>query len=322
MFNFTILFDEPQEAYWFRNLHSSFKNADEQSIQYASQHESVRAVLEYDRPDIVLLDRGSPILSVEETIEVPSGHNVGQRFARIAAAAEAGVPFLYFCPYVAKKHGGLTAGPRFMNARLFKALDVMERVTGTAVTTINWRVDERFEVRRDPEKDSEVREYMNTFLTVYKNTFSLSELNYGLLNSEFHTRMINDRESFVQNSIRKPEQYEMPPDSVRILTRTQLMNEHQIELSITDTVDFEEAVIYRIGSRYIRSDPYTGMAMLYRYLYVVEYPARILILWFPHINIREWRKVAEKEQRKDVRLFRKVADAVLFRKDLVFSGFF
>ena len=45
-------------------------------------------VLSYDRPDIILVDGDTPILVVEETVEVPSGHNVGQRFARIAAAAQ------------------------------------------------------------------------------------------------------------------------------------------------------------------------------------------------------------------------------------------
>src|SRR5438067_1791381 len=99
MANFTILYDEPQEAEWFRSLHRELRDADEEQIGEAEQREPVRQVLAYDRPDVVLLARGRPILVVEETVEVPSGHNVGQRFARIAAAAEAGVPSIYFGPY-------------------------------------------------------------------------------------------------------------------------------------------------------------------------------------------------------------------------------
>ena len=144
--------DEIQEADWFRGLHPELAEAKEGVITDAHFQPGVKNVLSYDRPDIVLLDGEKPILVVEETVEVPSGHNVGQRFARIAAAAEARVPFLYFGPYVAKKHGGVTAGPRYMNVRLFHALDAVERITGTAVTTINWPVDANCEVQRNTSK--------------------------------------------------------------------------------------------------------------------------------------------------------------------------
>ena len=187
---FTILYDEPQEAEWFRNLDREFQDADEIPITDASRLRTVQKVLSYDRPDIVLLDRGMPILVVEETVEVPSGHNVGQRFARIAASAEAGIPFLYFGPYVAKKHGGITAGPRYMNVRLFLALDAMERITGTAVTTINWPVDAYSEVLRGHAKDADVREYISTLLTIRARSRDMGHLNRSLLSSQIHHRMV------------------------------------------------------------------------------------------------------------------------------------
>ena len=176
MSNFTILYDEPQEAEWFRSLNTSLANAKEVAITDARLWPGMQGVLSYDRPDIVLLDGETPILVVEETMEVPSGHNVGQRFARIAAAAEAGVPFLYFAPYVAMKHGGKTAGRRYVNARLFHAVDAMERKTGTAVTTVNWPVDEDYEVRRGQAKDSDARDYVATFLALYAGQPDLRQL--------------------------------------------------------------------------------------------------------------------------------------------------
>ncbi len=99
---FTVLYDEPHEAAWFKALHPELSDADEVPLDQATG-DHLRRVLGYDRPDVVLLRDGSPILVVEETVEVPSGHNVGQRFARLAAAAEQGVPCLYFGPYKAKK---------------------------------------------------------------------------------------------------------------------------------------------------------------------------------------------------------------------------
>ena len=320
---FTILFDEPQEAQWFRSLHHAFSDIEEEPINHRKTHSNrIRAVLAYDRPDIVLLDHNEPILSVEQTVEVPSGHNVGQRFARIAASAELCVPFLYFCPYVAKKHGGETAGPRYMNARLFKALEVVERVTGSAITTINWLVDENFEVRRDSEKDSDVRDYMNSFLELYDRTRSSPQLVDSLLKSDIHTRMVAHREAFVRDSIRRPEQYDSPPNSVKILNRLQFRKKYNLCEAVDEPLEFDEVVVYEVGARYLRSDPYTGMAMLYRYLYVVEFPSRIFVLWFPHISGNDWDKAAKNPQRKDIRLFRLVADAAIFQLELFFQDNF
>ena len=305
----TILYDEPQEAAWFRALHRDLEDAAEESITFAQGRPSVGGVLAYDRPDIILLDGNTPILVVEETVEVPSGHNVGQRFARIAAAAECGVPCLYFGPYVARKHGGDTAGPRYVNARLFYALDVMVRTTKTAITTINWPVDRDCEVRRDPQKDRDVREYMATYFGAYKGG-RLEDVNAKLLASDVHRRMIDERNAFVR-SIRKPEQYDGPPPSVERLDVAGFNQRHHTGLDKLPK-SAKEVVLYAVGMNKIRSDPYTGMALLYKYLYIAEWPSRTLVLWFPNIASAQWREAAAQGTRKDIRLFRVAADAILF----------
>lgn len=310
MAHFTILYDEPHEAAWFRALHPALTTAKSEAITVAQGWPSVRSVLAYDRPDIILLDGDTPVLVVEETVEVPSGHNVGQRFARLAAAAEAGVPALYFGPYVAKKHGGATAGPRYMNLRLFHALDAMERTTGAAITTINWPVDARSEVRRDQAKDADVRDYITTFMDVYGRTRDLAQLNAALLKSAIHRRMLTERDAFVQTKVRNPQQYDGPPESVELLP----LGDFRKRRPDVDGVlgGKAEVVLYNVGMRYIRSDPYTGMAMLYRYLYIAEHPSRALTLWFPNITEAMWRTAAASNGRKDIRLFKIAADAVLF----------
>lgn len=312
---FTILYDEPHEAAWFRALHPGFRSAKEEAITAAQRWPSIQDVLAYDRPDIVLLDGITPILVVEETVEVPSGHNVGQRFARIAAAAECGVPCLYFGPYVAKKHGGETAGPRYMNVRLFHAIDAMIKTTKTAITTINWPVDAHCEVRRDRDKDSDVREYVTTFLRAYLNR-GMKGINTALLTSDIHRRMIAERDTFVASSIRKPEQYDGPPSSVELLPVAEFKRRHG---KVVENLPKgrKEVVLYNVGMTNIRSDPYTGMAMLYKYLYIVEYPSRALVLWFPNISTATWRATAARGNRKDIRLFRIAADAILFSDGLL-----
>ena len=317
MSNFTILYDAPQEVAWFRSLDSKLSDAKEVSISDARGWPSMQKVLSYDRPDIVLLDGETPILVIEETKEVPSGHNPGQRYARIAAAAEAGVPCLYIYPYEALKHGGKTAGPRYMNVRLVHALDVMERITRTAVTTINWPVDENYEVRLDQTKDADAREYVAAFLALYAGQPDLRQLSVALLQSDIHRRMVAERDTFIQNSItdRNRKRYNSPPPSVKILTPTEFRKSH-------GWIDGEfqgvsKLVVYNVGMSYIRSDPYTGASMLYRYLYVLDKPPRVLVLWFPKITEEMWRTAAANENRKDVRLFRITADAIRFSDRLV-----
>jgi len=311
----TILYDEPHEADWFRALHPDLRSAKQEAITVAQNWPTVRSVLAYDRPDIVLLDADTPILVVEETVEVPSGHNVGQRFARIAAAAECGVPCLYFGPYVAKKHGGNTAGPRYMNVRLFHAIDAMVRTRGTAITTINWPVDTHCEVRRDRDKDRDVREYTATFLSAYR-AHGMTGINAALLASDLHRRMLAHRNAFVLASIRKPKQYDDPAPSVQLLPVAEFRRCHGSALEGVPA-SAREVVLYKVGMTNIRSDPYTGMAMLYKYLYIAEHSSRSLVLWFPHIATATWRAAAQRGNRKDIRLFRTVADAILFSDKLL-----
>lgn len=312
---FILLYDEPQEAVWFKNLAPELKDAEEVPINTAKSWTHLSGVLGYDRPDIVLLDGDRPILVVEETVEVPSGHNVGQRFARLAAAAEHHVPCLYFGPYVARKHGGETAGPRYMNLRLFGALDAMVRVTGTAVTTINWPVDAQCEVRRDADKDKDVREYMETLLRLARE-IDPKDLNQAILASPIQARMLKERMEFI-SQIKRQEQYDLPPDSVQVLTPDTFRKAYKFDIASVG-LKVSEVVLYQVGMRNIRSDPYTGMAMLYHYLYIAEHKDRALVLWFPHIDSATWKITAQRGRgRKDIRLFRHSAEAILFSDKLV-----
>lgn len=319
MSDFTILYDEPHEAEWFRQLHPDFDDADEASITSVSKKPHVADVLAYDRPDIILMHRDEPILVVEETVEVPSGHNVGQRFARIAAAAEANVPSLYFGPYVAKKHGGETAGPRYMNLRLFYALEAMSDITGAAVTTINWPVDKNHEVRRDKDKDRDVKLYVDMFLDGFYT--KPQQIHRHITTSDLHNRLMDERDVFSKTMIRNPEQYDGPPDSVVFMTRKDFESEHQVN-NLRLPSSTKEVVRYEVGMNYIRSDPYTGMGILYKYLYTSKFPGRTLILWFPNISQQEWDSAASRGNRKDIRLFRVSADAILFSDGLRIKGEF
>lgn len=258
----------------------------------------------------MLAENNQPILVLERTVEVPSGHNVGQRFARLVAAAQLHVPTVYFGPYVAYKHGGATQGPRWMNLRLFHALNDLGYIEGSAVTTIRWPVDEAYEIIQDPAiRDKRVKEYLDLFLNLY-SLYGVPGMTGPLASSAFQNEQLAEQLDFAADEVKNPEQYDAPPDSVWIgpwKSMASLLSEEPRNLTT------EETVVYRVGMTYVRSDPYAGMAMLYSYLYCggMKTRTRNLVLHFPQISMTQWVQAASRGDRKDVRLFRLAGDGLL-----------
>jgi hypothetical protein len=195
-----IYYDSYQEGKWFESLHPSFSGAELRPFPGSTINPTapLQTVLSYDRPDIVLTDTSDiPLLVVERTIEVPSGHNVGQRFARLVQAARCGVPCVYFGPYAAFKHGGETSGPRYMNLRLFKALDSVMEVERSPVTTIRWPVDHGYEIVFSPEKDERMRNYLDLYMSLLGAHGNLEGVRTGILSSTFEQEQETEREIFI-----------------------------------------------------------------------------------------------------------------------------
>lgn len=307
-----IYYDSYNEGVWFKNLHPRLSGA----VLYpfpapAATPPQLGRVLGYDRPDIFLVDSGTPILVIERTIEVPSGHNVGQRFARLVAAAENRVPVVYFGPYSAYKHGGATAGPRYMNLRLFFALERMAEIEQTAVVTIRWPVDVSFEILQTPKKDERMRRFMALFFELY-DKHGLEGINEPLMASQFEREQEAERQAFIQAEVVRPDEYEGPPPSVQIIPANRLPP--GIKLTVEQRA-LTESVLYSVGMTYIRSDPYTGMAMLYAYLYCggLAQRTRNLFLLFPNITTEEWSRTATRTPNaKHIRLYKIAADGILF----------
>lgn len=83
----------------------------------------IKKILYLDAPDIIIEKDNEPVLSIEESKEAGTGHNVFQRFARIAAAVENGVPAFYVYPEAAIiKRGGATRWDA-INPAVFQALE-------------------------------------------------------------------------------------------------------------------------------------------------------------------------------------------------------
>tara|TARA_Y100000310_G_C20575258_1_gene760086 strand:+ start:196 stop:1239 length:1044 start_codon:yes stop_codon:yes gene_type:complete len=105
----------------------------------------IQRLLRYDRPDVILVWDKKPVLVIELTSEVPSGHNVGQRWARLVRSVEEGIITVFFTPYRSRKHGTFTA-PCKMSKRYVDAADIMTDLHNAPILLVNWPVDDNAEL--------------------------------------------------------------------------------------------------------------------------------------------------------------------------------
>lgn len=90
---------------------------------FHSMPDHIRKILYLDAPDLIVERDNEPIFSIEITTEAGTGHNAFQRFSRIAASVENGVPAFYIYPegvIVSRQH----VAPKWdtINPLIFKAL--------------------------------------------------------------------------------------------------------------------------------------------------------------------------------------------------------
>lgn len=84
----------------------------------------IKKILYLDAPDLIVEKNGEPIFSVELSTEAGTGHNVFQRFARLAASVENDVPAFYVYPE-AKIVSRANSSDRWdkLNPLIFQALE-------------------------------------------------------------------------------------------------------------------------------------------------------------------------------------------------------
>lgn len=89
----------------------------------------IRRILYLDAPDLIVERDDEPVFSVEVTTEAGTGHNAFQRFARIAAAVENGVPAFYIYPEAVIIERKRTP-PRWdkINPAVFAALEAVMQI--------------------------------------------------------------------------------------------------------------------------------------------------------------------------------------------------
>lgn len=283
--NLTIYYDSLTEASWFQELNPIFYNATFEIIKTrGSNPEIIEDITMYDKPDIIVLKDNSPILVLEKTSEVPTGHNVGQRFARLVRAIELGIPTIYYYPFDAKKHGEY-AGICNLNIRLLEASFKILDIHNTPLLSVNWLTDSHGELITDGSENITLKNILKDYI----------ESGFDKNCTSFKTHIAYMKNEYNARLKKRPSYRKMPP-SIKTYTTKDFCSEFNIENVPEDFLAKEYTYVYKIGmnpSSCKRQDPYTGTQFIYDYILcrygpsVTEKKAN-LVLYFPNLDSVTW----------------------------------
>lgn len=285
---FKIYSDNLIEAEWFRGLSSRLDSATSRTIKLRGHNPNkIEQLIAYDRPDIILTKNERPVLVVEKTREVPSGHNVGQRVARMVRAAEQSVPSITLLPFRARKHGANSAILN-INVRLLNAFDVMSQIHQVPVLAVDWPSDESGEL--EVGGDQVLAPLLESFLD--------NECNEWWDDARSQLQAMRIR---AERGVREHSKYALPPPSVQVRSTREVLEEYGSHRDgiARQLLACEESVVYSIGMNpesARRQDPYTGAQFIYDYLLCrngtsVEMKYRNLFLRFPKIRKSDWQAI-------------------------------
>lgn len=101
-----------------------FKSDASDSKKFHSVPDHIKQILYLDAPDLIVEKNNEPLFSIEISTEAGTGHNVFQRFARLAASVENDVPTFYIYPEAKLiKRKGNKLGWDKLNPLIFHALE-------------------------------------------------------------------------------------------------------------------------------------------------------------------------------------------------------
>ncbi len=320
--NVQIFCDALQEGLWFKKLSEKLRDAEIKTIKSRGNNPRIiEELIRYDRPDIILLINNKPVLVVEKTEEVPTGHNVGQRFARIVRSAELHIPFIYFCPFVAMKHGKY-ANQCYINARLFVAVKNMSKIHNTPILIINWKCDDDYELIRDGSEDKELKELIND---LFQNNF-----NFG--NSIIVKKILEKMDKEYNERIKMFPNYKNPPPTVKIIKTSDFIKEINKTFGNIEIPKYflerDYTLLYRLGmtpEKCRREDPFTGTQLVYDYIWcrygeTVKERKINLVLTIPLVTIKRWREANPDDLHRKRHLYYTIPDLLVLKDGIIVTN--
>ena len=280
---FEVWSDNLLEAEWFSQLDLRLEKAKICVIRGRGLNpKPIDELVFYDRPDIILLADGKPILVLEKTAEVPTGHNVGQRFARLVRAAEFGLPTLFFVPFDKRKLGKHSSMCN-VNARLLRALKQVGKIHNCPVLAINWPCDPKGDLVIDGSENKDVSQIVRAIIDQHHDV----ENDFLLIYESWLELELERRETAFPN-------YKKLPNSVEILGTKNFLVSRGLASAYLEVR--EESLVYTMDmspAKCKRQDPYTGMQFVYDYAWLRNGPTprhrtRNLVLNIPNVTKETW----------------------------------
>lgn len=286
---FEVWCDSLVEADWFVDLDSRLNNSKIMTIGSRGKNSKiVDELIQYDRPDIILVENDKAILVLEKTREVPTGHNVGQRVARLVRAAEFGVPVFCFLPFDAMKHGKY-AGMCSINTRLLRAMLKLGEIHQTHAIAINWPCNENGELIVDGSENEEIAQVVSAVLDGLEN----------ISNGQLDISRENMRSQIIKREDAFPKYRDLPPSAKKNFTSKFLASVPGISQEERDWLCRRNiSLVYKMDmtpEKCKRQDPYTGMQFIYDYVWLRNGPhpsnrVENLILHVPLVDKKTWLK--------------------------------
>jgi len=308
--------DNENESLWFQSLDLRLKTATVRNIgRRGTNSELIDSLVVYDRPDIILLANKKPILVLEKTAEVPTGHNVGQRVARLVRAAEHQIPVLYFLPFDARKHGTFT-GICSINTRLIKAMVRMSEIHDVPVLPVEWPSrGEDGELINDGSQDSKLAALISSLLDSYPNKW----------NEE-----INNHEEWLESELERRNAsyppYEKLPASAKIQKTAKFLDGLDFDTKkYASLLRRQNTLIYKMDmapESCRREDPYTGTQFIYDYGWLREGPKPTdrktnLLIHVPKVTVRRWSEANPNDPQRKSSNWYLTADGIVLKDGII-----
>ena len=313
---FDIYYDSLTEADWFSNLNKAFDFDINHYVKIAARGKNppvIEQITAYDKPDIILLGDNKPLLVLEKTQEVPTGHNVGQRFARLVRAIEMGVPTIYFFPFDARKHGKYSNICN-LNIRLLKAAEIMLEIHRTPLLCINWPTDSHGELVVDGTENDTIRNVLGSYV----------ESGFDKDCEGIRKHISHMKEEYSARLKIEPSYSELPP-SVKCYGTSSFISKFSCSGLPSSFINRERTFVYTMEmkpDKCKRQDPYTGTAFLYDYLRCrkgdkVGDKSNNLVLYFPLITKATWNRNNPNDSGKKSCNWYLTANMLLFRDGFI-----
>ncbi len=284
---FDVYYDSLTEALWFSSLNPAF-DIDKNNYHIIEHRGNNTALVDditkYDKPDIILIKENKPLLVIEITQEVPTGHNVGQRFARLVRSIEMGIPTIYFFPFDAKKHGQY-ANMCNLNIRLIQAAMNILKIHNTPLLCMNWVTDDSGEIITDGTENDEIIALLKSYVDSGFDKNCEGIQNYLKYMQQEYKRRLRARPSYA----------DLPP-SVEAYTTKAFIRQYNVSGLSYEFCNRDKTYVYIMKmtpEKCKRQDPYTGTQFIYDYLVCrsgpsVEDKKNNLVLYFPKLTVNTW----------------------------------